>query len=170
MTTVIDLLTHEEGFRARPYLCSEGYPTVGIGFRLGPKITGPNAKQRCEMLYDFTLPLPVAQTWLVHHVTDLVDAMAKNQMVRKALDAAAAADGTYEGPRCAVLISMAFQMGLDGLAGFRQTLLNAQAGLWGQVATQMLKSRWANQTPKRARRHARQMETGQWDPVYTQEA
>ena len=31
------MLEIEEGYRSEPYLCSEGYPTVGIGWRIGDK-------------------------------------------------------------------------------------------------------------------------------------
>ena len=35
--TIEDLLIIEEGFRAKPYYCSEGYPTIGIGQKIGNK-------------------------------------------------------------------------------------------------------------------------------------
>ncbi len=34
---LLDVLQFEEGFRAKAYHCSEGYPTIGIGTKLGPK-------------------------------------------------------------------------------------------------------------------------------------
>ena len=64
--------------------------------------------------------------------------------------------------RQAVLIGMAFQMGLGGLLGFKNTLANVKAGRYTQAAAGMLASKWAQQTPGRAARMARQMETGEW--------
>jgi lysozyme len=64
--------------------------------------------------------------------------------------------------RQAVLIGMAFQMGTNGLLGFRQTLAYVRDQRWPQAASSMLSSTWAKQTPARAARMARQMETGQW--------
>lgn len=41
MTAAIEIsgrmLKKEEGFRAKPYLCSEGYPTIGYGEKIGDK-------------------------------------------------------------------------------------------------------------------------------------
>jgi lysozyme len=65
-------------------------------------------------------------------------------------------------PRQAVLIGMAFQMGTAGLLGFRNTLNAVRDNRWFDAAEGMLASRWAQQTPGRASRMAKQMETGQW--------
>jgi lysozyme len=64
--------------------------------------------------------------------------------------------------RQAVLIGMAFQMGLSGLLGFRNALAHAKAGRFSQATAALLDRQWAQQTPGRAARMARQMETGQW--------
>jgi len=41
MTAAIEIsgrmLKKEEGFRAKPYLCSEGFPTIGYGEKIGDK-------------------------------------------------------------------------------------------------------------------------------------
>lgn len=70
-------------------------------------------------------------------------------------------------PRQAVLIGMAFQMGTAGLLGFKNTLAMVKAGRYTEAATGMLNSKWAQQTPGRAARMSRQMETGEWQPVPT---
>jgi len=31
------MLAKEEGFRAKPYYCSENYPTIGYGEKIGDK-------------------------------------------------------------------------------------------------------------------------------------
>ena len=62
---------------------------------------------------------------------------------------------------------MAYQMGIDGLAGFKNTLKNIAAGRWNDAATGMLDSKWAKQTPNRARRHAEQMRTNIWAKEYS---
>lgn len=64
--------------------------------------------------------------------------------------------------RQAVLIGMAFQMGLKGLLGFVNTLRMIQNGEYASATRGMLNSKWARQTPNRAKRMARQMETGEW--------
>lgn len=64
--------------------------------------------------------------------------------------------------RLGVLIAMAFQMGVDGLLGFKNTLKTIESGDYNLASQQMLKSKWAEQTPARAKRLATQMKTGVW--------
>lgn len=65
-------------------------------------------------------------------------------------------------PRKAVLIGMAFQMGLEGLLGFSNTLKYIERGQYGLAASNMLLSKWASQTPARAKRMAEQLDSGEW--------
>ena len=167
-TSVINLLRYEEGWRDRPYLDTEGYPTVGYGFKLGPKCPDPAT---CAKLYDFTLPQEAGDVWLSALLIKTYREMNEYPRIKAAIQACNPGDGpVWYNPRVAVLLSMAHQMGVEGLNAFRQTLLNVAAHDWTQVETQMLKSRWASQTPKRARRHAKQMCTGKWDPEYEVQA
>lgn len=64
--------------------------------------------------------------------------------------------------RQGVLANMAFQMGVDGLLGFRNTLGMIERGEYDAAANAMLQSKWAQQTPQRAARLAQQMRTGEW--------
>ena len=64
--------------------------------------------------------------------------------------------------RFAALLNMAFQMGVDGLLGFTNTLAMVRSGDYPAAATGMLNSLWAKQTPERANRLSTQMRTGQW--------
>lgn len=64
--------------------------------------------------------------------------------------------------RRGVLLSMAFQMGVDGLLGFKNTLEMVRTGRYEDAAKGMLNSKWAKQTPQRAKRHSEQMRTGNW--------
>jgi len=65
-------------------------------------------------------------------------------------------------PRQGALLNMAFQMGVGGLLGFEQTLGAIRDERYAHAAHLMLMSRWATQTPRRARKMARQIETGEW--------
>ena len=66
-------------------------------------------------------------------------------------------------PRQAVLIGMSFQMGLKGLLGFRSMLSSCRDEKYEDAAEHMRQSLWAKQTPKRAKRMAAQMATGEWN-------
>lgn len=64
--------------------------------------------------------------------------------------------------RQAVLLGMAFQMGIDGLLGFKNTLRMVESGDYDAAGKGMLNSLWARQTPERAKRMSDQMKTGEW--------
>ena len=65
-------------------------------------------------------------------------------------------------PRQAVLVGMAFQLGINGLLGFNKTLGAIRDERWNDAAGGMRASKWFTQTPKRVNRMARQIETGEW--------
>lgn len=64
--------------------------------------------------------------------------------------------------RFGALVNMSFQLGVDGLLGFKNTLALIEEGRYTFAADNMLKSKWAEQTPARAKRLAVQMRTGVW--------
>lgn len=63
--------------------------------------------------------------------------------------------------RQAVLLSMAYQMGVEGVLGFRGALGQMALGNWDGAAQMMLDSDWARETPARAEALATMMRTGQ---------
>ena len=149
MSMIIPLLNFEEGFRARPYIDTEGYPTVGVGFLIGPK--GSSVSN-----YTFSLTKNVSDVWLQELVNSKLSDMKAQPSISAALKQCNPA-------RADILQSMAYQMGVDGLAGFKNTLAMIAAGNFTGAAAGMLKSKWAKQTPKRAQRHAEVMRTGTYD-------
>ena len=60
-TEAIDLIKRFEGFRAKPYLCSAGVPTIGFGstfYEDATKVTlqdAPISPERAQSLLDLTL-------------------------------------------------------------------------------------------------------------------
>ena len=149
MSMIIPLLNFEEGFRSRPYIDTEGYPTVGVGFLIGPK--GASVSN-----YTFSLSKNVSDVWLQELVNSKLSDMKSQPSVAAALKQCNPA-------RADILQSMAYQMGVDGLAGFKNTLAMIAAGNFTGAAAGMLNSKWAKQTPKRAQRHAEVMRTGTYD-------
>ena len=57
---------------------------------------------------------------------------------------------------------MAFQLGIDGLLKFKNTLNLIEAGDYETASKEMLNSLWAKQTPERAKRLSEQIRTCQW--------
>lgn len=152
MPNITSLLQYEEGFREKPYMCSEGYPTVGTGIRIGPK--GADLKY-----YEFTVPREVDAVWLQSILNRTMKSMLSNERIAKAMNA-------LDEARTAVLVSMAYQMGVAGLAQFKNTLYLVETKQFEEAAKAMLDSKWARQTPNRARRHAEQMRSGLWCTEY----
>lgn len=64
--------------------------------------------------------------------------------------------------RQAVLFEMAFQMGIERLLKFVNTLAHVFGGRYKLAADAMRDSLWARQTPNRASVLAARMETGSW--------
>lgn len=154
MSDITALIEYEEGFRNRPYYCTERYPSVGYGFKIGAK-DAP--------LPSFFLPRRAADVWLAELLVGTHDEMQKYPVIAAAYKACAGNDA-----REAVLISMAYQLGALGLSKFGRTLGFVAAGNWRAASVEMLDSLWASpsQTPERAKRHSQQMLTGVWCPLY----
>ena len=144
--TPVEIIAREEGFRVKPYLCSECYPTVGYGQRIGPK--GADIK-----LYEFSIPEPVARLWLEYEVKRV-----------QAVMFSAGIGHDVDGDRYSVLVSMAYQLGVAGLLKFKKMLAAVDGENWNEAAIQALDSRWAKQTPERAKRHADALRTGVYKP------
>lgn len=171
MTSVIDLLEFEENYSPKPYRDSEGYPTVAIGIRIGPK--GADLAN-----YQFTVPHIVATLWTQTFMDDLmhqIDTNPKYAPIKAALIRCAAGVGGYPltsttpyytSPRAAVLLSMGYQMGLDGLLKFTNTLVLLGNAQFNDGADNMMKSLWAKQAPNRAKRHSDQMRNNVWAKEY----
>ena len=132
------IIAVEEGWRGRPYYCSEGYPTVGYGFRIGDK-DAPLPK--------FNLPVAAGDVWL----DEIIGELTRNI-------------GHLTAGLCmtrqAVVLSMAYQMGVTGVLGFSRMLGAIDRRAYGEAAEHMLESKWARQTPARAKRHAEMMKMG----------
>lgn len=149
--SVIALIKREEGYRIEPYFCSEGYPTIGYGFKIGPK--GADLAQ-----YQFQCPEPVADTWLQVELRKI-----ESQIEQTILSE------TYKSmsePRRAIVLSMCYQMGVAGFLGFKKAIQAMIDEQWEKAGMEMLDSRWARQTPSRAQRHAEQMIIGRWHGYY----
>lgn len=65
-------------------------------------------------------------------------------------------------PRLAVLINMAFNLGISGLLQFKNFIYYLSMDNYERAADEMLDSRWAMQVGGRAKELAEQMRTGEW--------
>jgi lysozyme len=137
------MFVREEGvrFEAYPDPLTNGDPwTIGIGH------TGPEVHK--------------GLVWTSAQVDAAFE--ADMEKARKACDEAFPWFDKLNDARQAVLIGMAFQMGITGLLKFKNTLAAIRDEHFALANTLMLQSLWAKQTPQRAQRMARQIETGAW--------
>lgn len=133
-------LRRDEGVKPTAYQDHLGFWTIGVGRLIDPR--KPGAGLRPDEI-DYLLR---------NDIQDRINAL------RKALPWF---DDLTE-PRQGVLVNMAFQLGTAGLLEFKKTLALIQNGEYSSAALQMMVSKWAQQTPERARRLAEQMKTGEW--------
>lgn len=149
MDQIVAILNFEEGYREQPYIDTQGFPTVAGGIRIGPK--GASLSN-----YTFTVPRSVGDAWKLVLITQKLAQIKTVAVISAAL-------GQCNDARTDILISMAYQMGVNGLSGFTTTLGLITQQNYSAAADNMLKSLWAKQTPGRAQRHAEVMRTGTYD-------
>jgi lysozyme len=149
---IAKILRFEEGYRTKPYLCSEGYVTIGYGTKLH-KEKGLDPEGFCIEFNG-----PIAEEFLNKDVADLDIALFKSEQ-----------GGVYdslEEARVDIIISMAYQMGVGGVMKFKNMWAALAEENYEEAAKQMLDSKWARQTPARANRHAEVMRTGSTEVYY----
>ena len=124
--SLIDNIKISEGFRSRPYRCTENHLTIGYGFAIK----------------DLELDRDICDMILERKVAKLVQRLEKNLPYLPSL------------PKDAqdVLIEMAYQMGVSGLLKFKKTLMYVESKDYKDASVEMLDSRWAKQTPNRAKK------------------
>lgn len=138
------ILALEEGFRDKPYYCTEGFPTIGYGRVIG-KVGDP--------LPNITVTEPDERKLLIERI----------ERTERAIS------GILEGhneARRAVLVSMAYQLGVNGLLKFNRFLAAMKGKNYDLAHDEMLDSKWARQTPARAKRHASVIESGDIGSAY----
>lgn len=135
MSILSEMLIKHEALRLKPYTDTVGKLTIGVGRNLDDK--GISQEEAMMMLNN--------------------DIVETKEAVFKTLPWAMKLDE----PRQAVILSMAFNMGLNGLLGFKQMLLAVETGNYPSAALHMLNSKWAVQVGNRATYLAKIMETGQ---------
>lgn len=130
-------LKRDEGNIRHAYTDSLGYLTIGVGRLVDQRRGGGLSPAEIDYL-------------LANDIDN------KSKMLAIALPWFTGLDEV----RQRALLNLAFQLGIGGLLNFKNTLAHLQAGRYREAATNALLSNWAAQTPSRARRIARMIETG----------
>lgn len=133
-------LRRDEGVRYTVYKDTEGIPTTGVGHNLKAKPLG--------LIY----PLTDAEvdSILAMDLEEVFDGLDKHLPWWRDLSQA----------RQRVLANMAFNMGINGLLEFKNTLDAVKKSHYDLAAANMLSSKWATQVGARAKRLAKMMVEG----------
>jgi len=134
---LIPHLKKEEGWREHAYQDSLGFWTIGHGRLIDERKGGRITRDEGELL--LTNDILERETALYRDISWI---KGQNPV------------------RQAILLSMAYQMGIDGLYSFKNMLKHVQRGEYAAAATHMRASKWARQTPERAFRMSQAMEAG----------
>lgn len=137
---IVEHFISEEGYRNKAYRDSEGYYTIGIGHLL--------SKTR-------------NYAGLVWSDEQVIDQFEKDfHKAVKGVEELYPDFYTYGSLVQLALVDMCFQMGKGGLSKFTTTNRLIEDREWDSAADQALKSLWATQTPRRAKRTTDKIRTG----------
>ncbi len=118
-------LVRHEGLRLKPYRCTAGKLTIGIGRNLDDR--GISQKEAYVLLEN---DIQNCEKQLMDEIPEIYNCLDE---VRKS-----------------VLLNMCFNLGIGGLLSFNNTLAFIGSGDWERAANGMLASKWAKQVGRRA--------------------
>lgn len=145
----VDIIAFEEGFRAKTYKDSLGYPTIGYGIKLASRNANIDD-------FECAIPEPVAKLWLEDHASKEEEKLCKyGWFIDQSKDVQD------------ILISMSYQLGINGLLKFKKMITALSVGNLYEASIQALDSKWArSDSPNRAIRHAKVIGGESIDSVY----
>lgn len=144
MSKTVALLRIHEGERLKPYRCTAGKLTIGVGRNL--EDVGITREES-----DFLLANDIKR-------------------VETELQTAFPWASTLDEVRRHVMVDMLFNLGLSRLRGFRKFLAAMSRKDWDTAAVEMMDSRWARQVGSRAARLRDMVRTGRWPDVVNDKA
>ena len=119
-----------EGYRLEPYMDTLGYLTGGVGHRIMPNEEVPTTKEGWMKLFD----------------SDFQSAWKFMERFCEENNLRVISDNAKE-----VLCEMIYQMGFSGVSKFKNMIKALQNRDYKLASIEMLDSRWAKQTPNRAK-------------------
>ena len=125
MSDLIESINQHEGFRSKVYDDSLGIPTIGYGFAIKDLQLEEDI---CDMILERKLSILKERIekkfqWYRYMPQEIKD----------------------------VVVEMCYQLGVYGFSRFKKTIAYIQNKQWEEASVEMLDSRWAEQTPGRAR-------------------
>jgi lysozyme len=128
-----DLIRHE-GYVGEIYMCSEGYPTFGIGHMV------------TEVDMEYTWPIGTSVE------DERILQVFKDDCMVAVADAETVVDDLYSHPDdvIRVLVNMAFNIGRPRLSGFKKMLAAVNERKYLRASQEMIDSRWFHQVGRRS--------------------
>ena len=124
--SLIDNIKESEGFRSSVYDDSLGIPTIGYGFAIKDLYL---TREDCDRI----LERKVAELKIrVHNKFPFIITLPESVQD--------------------VMIECCYQLGVSGFSNFRKTLAYLEDHNFKEAAVEMLDSKWAKQTPNRAKK------------------
>jgi len=137
-----EMLKLHEGLRLKPYQCTADRWTIGYGHNLEA-----HGKAKPE-----SITIEEAEKWLDE------DIAAAEKQCQTRMPFYAALDDV----RKVVLVDMCFNLGINGLLGFKKTLAAVEKKNFAGAAVEMMDSKWAKQVKGRATKLQTMMAYGKW--------
>ena len=137
MNKLIEQLKVHEGVKLKPYKCSAGKLTIGVG----------------RNIQDNGITMEEAEYFLQNDIAE-----ARSQLLH-----AFPWMGDFNDARISAMINFTFNVGIGTVKKFENTLSYMQSGEWNKAADEMMDSRWARQVGNRAIEVTEQIRTGKWN-------
>lgn len=152
MEEIIKRIKAFEGFSLKPYQCPAKKWTIGYGYNYQDR--GFNTETMTEILTN-------------GFSAELADRLVRADAAKCAADAEKNFGffGRLDEVRRAVIVDMAYQLGIGDLKKFKKMLVCLAKGDYAGAAAEMQNSAWYRQSGRRSEANTAQMRTGKWQEV-----
>ena len=146
--TIYSLLEKHEGRKHKPYRCTGGKRTIGIGHNFDDNPLPPHIADYLKKNGQIT--------------DDMVDELLETDILHATADCCVLFPGfdSFSERRKMALVDFVFQLGFNRARKFIHSIACINIGRWEKAGEQMRKSRWAEQTPNRAHEIISMIEEG----------
>lgn len=151
MNEKIQRLVMHEGCRLQPYYCTRGKQTIGVGRNLDDNPLTEEERRVCGD-WEHGITKQSAFYLLRNDIKRCEKECRKEIAFYELLD----------DERQYALLDMVFQLGIGGVKKFKKMLMAMACGYWEDASKECLNSKYAQQTPKRAKRIAETIRTGKF--------
>ena len=138
MSNLIAQLKRHESVELKPYKCTSGKLTIGVG----------------RNLEDIGITEQEAELLLLNDIGRVKQELVNDQWYMN-----------LDPVRKAVIENMSFNLGYPTLKKFQNMIASISEGDYETASKEMLDSRWSKQVGQRSIELAEQMRTGQWQEV-----